>query len=172
MAYPDSGIRRLHNGNDYQNVKTILQNTDIVYSRTLGGDSGSLLLPTDWHAWMPNMHHKNPEGFAWMDAFLGVKEENTRTANRHPRIFYVWGHSYEFNNDDNWDLIEKICEKLAFKEDTWYATNIEIYNYCEAYSRLVWNAKGNKVYNPTQTKIWFDIDAKQYSIAPGETLDV
>ena len=170
MAYPDSGIRRLHNGNDYETVKGILENLGVIYSRTLGGDSGNLLLPTDWHAWMPNMHHNNPEGFGWIEAFLGVKEENTRTANRHPRIFYIWGHAYEFNNDNNWDLIEKICETLAGKDDIWYATNIDICEYVKAYESLVWSAKGDRVYNPTQRKIWFDIDGRQYSVEPGETL--
>ena len=170
MAYPDSCVRRLHNGNDYDNVKRILTDLGIVYSRTLGGDNASFLLPTDWHNWMPSIHHNNTEAFNYIESFLNLKEENCRTANRHPRLFYVWGHSYEFRNNDNWDRIEDICEKLAFKEDTWYATNIEICEYCQAYGSLVWNAKGNKVYNPTQTKIWFDIDTRLYSVAPGETL--
>lgn len=170
MAYPDSGVRRFHNGNDYGKVKEILEDIGVVYSRTLGGDSGSFLLPTDWHAWMPNVHHNNPETFNYIESFLGVKEENCRTANRHPRLFYVWGHSYEFRNDDNWDRIEKICEALAGKDDVWYATNIEICEYVKAYESLVWSAIGSRVYNPTQMKIWFDIDGRQYSVEPGETL--
>ena len=30
----------------------------------------------------------------------------------HPyaRLFYVWGHSYEFANNDNWEIIEEFCD--------------------------------------------------------------
>ncbi len=170
MAYPDSGVRRFHNGSDYATVKTILEDLGIVYSRTLGADNSTFLLPTDWHNWVPTVHHNNTETFKYIESFVALKEENCRTANRHPRLFYVWGHSYEFNNNDNWDRIENICEQLAAKDDTWYATNMEIYEYCHAYDSLVWNAKGNVVYNPTGVKVWFDIDTKLYSVEPGETL--
>ena len=35
--------------------------------------------------------------------------------------------------------------KFSGKSDVWYATNIEIYNYVEAYKSLIFNAEGNKV---------------------------
>ena len=172
MAYPDSGIRRFHNGNDYPRVREILEDLGVVYSRTLGGDGCPFMLPTDWYAWMPNAHHDNPEIFNYIDAFLGVKEGECRTANRHPRLFYVWGHSYEFNNKNNWEQIEKICEALAFKDDTWYATNIEIREYCHAYDSLVWSADGHTVYNPTLVTVWVDIDSHLFKIPSGETLRI
>lgn len=172
MAYPDSGVRRFHNGNSYENVKGILENVGIVYARTLGGDNDSFALPTDWHNWMPTMHHTNKAGFDYINSFLSQKEENYRTASRYPRLFYVWGHSYEFNNSDNWELIEEICERLSGKDDTWYATNMEIWEYCHAYDSLIWNAKGDTVYNPTFHKVWFDIDSRPFSVAPGETLKI
>ena len=34
-----------------------------------------------------------------------------------PQIFYVWGHSYEFDVDDNWEYMESILKKLAFHDD-------------------------------------------------------
>ena len=172
MAYPDCGVRRFHNGQDYEGVKTILKDLGIVYARTLGGDNRSFLLPTDWYQWMPTIHHNNPQALEWAEAFVNEDESRARTANRHPRLFYVWGHSYEFNNNDNWEVIENICEKLSGKSDTWYATNIEIWEYCHAYDSLVWNAKGDLVYNPTQTPVWFDIDARSFCVEPGQTLKI
>ena len=172
MAYPDCGIRRTHNGNSYENVKGILENLGIVYARTLGADNSTFMLPTDWHNWVPTMHHNNKEGMSYIDAFLAQKEENYRTASRHPRLFYVWGHSYEFRNNDNWELIEEICDRLAGQDDTWYATNMEIWEYCHAYDSLVWNARGNIVYNPTFYTVWFDIDGKLYHVMPDETLKI
>ena len=170
MAYPDSGVRRFHNCNDYENVKSILKNLDVVYARTLGADNNSFMLPTDWYNWVPTIHHNNPEAFNYIDSFLAQKEENYKTASRHPRLFYVWGHSYEFNNKNNWEQIEGICEKLSFKDDIWYATNIEIYEYCHAYESLVWSADCLTVYNPTLKTIWFDVDSHPHVVASGETL--
>ena len=172
MAYPDCGVRRFHNGQTYEGVREILKDLGIVYSRTLGEDNNSFLLPTDWYQWMPTIHHNNPKALEWAESFVNLEEASTRTANRHPRLFYVWGHSYEFNNNDNWHVIEGICSKLAGKDDTWYATNAEICEYCHAYDSLVWNAKGDLVYNPTQTTVWFDIDTRLFSVAPGQTLKI
>ena len=32
-------------------------------------------------------------------------------ARRVPRLLYIWGHSYEFDNDNNWNVIEEFAEK-------------------------------------------------------------
>ena len=45
-----------------------------------------------------------------------------------PLLFYLWGHSYEFDDDDNWDTIEKFLQKAGCRDDVWYATNIEVYD--------------------------------------------
>ena len=67
--------------------------------------------------------------------------------------------------------MEEICQKLANRDDIWYATNIEIHDYVEAYKSLRYSANGQMVYNPTLYTIWFDVDGKLYCIKPGETLD-
>ncbi|MEE1043747.1 MAG: hypothetical protein UH854_07255, partial [Clostridia bacterium] len=89
-----------------------------------------------------------------------------------PRLFYMWGHSFEFDNKNNWDLLDKICEKLGGHDDIWYATNIEICEYVKAYNSLVYSADASVVYNPTLYTIWFESDGKLYSIKPGETIHI
>ena len=173
MAYPDSGIRNIANGNSYENVRHSLSSLGIAYSRTLGQDNNGFKLPTDWYAWIPTAHHNNPSLFEWIDSFNSVDEScYPYPSGKWPRLMYVWGHSYEFDRNDNWDRIEAICEKLGGREDTWYATNIEIYDYVKAYDSLIFSADDTKVYNPTVTKVWFYADDKIYSVAPGETLRI
>ena len=169
MAYPDSGITRFENGADYADIKHYLKDLGIVYSRTLGGDNDSFALPTDWHAWMPTAHHTNPELFGYIDKFLN-EPMSSYDAAQTPRLFYLWGHSFEFENNKNWDLLDKICSALSNKPDVWYATNIEIYDYVSAYRSLVFSADGSMVYNPTLLDIWFTEDGKPYIIKSGETL--
>ena len=41
-------------------------------------------------------------------------------------LFYVWGHSYEFDVDDNWEYMESILKKLAFHDDIFYGTNSQV----------------------------------------------
>ena len=103
---------------------------------------------------------------------IDLSEPAAYGARRQPRLFYLWGHSYEFDRDNNWEHLEGICEKLSGKEDTWYATNMQIYDYITAYHSLIYSADGTRVYNPTLQTIWFDVDRVLYSVEPGETIKI
>ena len=117
MAYPDVGITRTTTFTSYESIKNYLQELDIAYSRTLGGDNDSFELPTDFYAWMPSAHHNNPNIFEYIDKFLNIDTStNTYLAIRSPKLFYIWGHSYEFANNNNWERIEEICKNLAVKK--------------------------------------------------------
>ena len=172
MAYPNSGITKTENGLSYDNIKSYLTDLDIAYSRTLAGDNDSFAMPNDWHEWMPTAHHANPKVFEYIEKFVAFDPSKLYLSERSPRLFYLWGHSYEFDHADNWNRLEKICEMLGGKDDTWYATNIEIYEYTMAYNSLVYSADASKVYNPTLKEIWFEIDSKIYSVKSGEILNL
>lgn len=172
MAYPDSGITKMIPGNNYESIRKYLIDLGIVYSRTLGSDNDYFELPTDWYNWKPTAHHKNKNVLEYIDKFNRIDVNNLYSSARYPRLFYLWGHPFEFSIDDNWDLLDTICEKLAGKEDVWYATNIEIYNYVEAYKSLVFSADGRTVYNPTLYDIWFVVDKQQYCVKSGETIKI
>ena len=108
----------------------------------------------------------------WIDKFVKLNIDVDEWASkRYPRLFYIWGHTYEFDNKDNWDLVDKIGENLGGKEDIWYATNIEICDYVKAYLSLVYSADGQLIYNPTAKTVWLNIDGVTCSINSGETLD-
>ncbi len=171
MAYPDSGILRYSTGSvHYPELREYLSALDIAYARTLNGDNDKFEMPEDFYAWMPTAHHDNPHIMEYIDKFLALKDGSAMSANVTPRLFYIWGHTYEFDNRDNWDHIENICEKLSGHDDTWYATNIEIYDYVKAYESLVYSADASRVYNPSLMDVWFWADGKIYEIKSGATL--
>ena len=85
-------------------------------------------------------------------------------------MFYLWGHSYEFDNDDNWNVIEEFCAYMGNREDIWYATNIEIYDYVMAYQSLQIDEDKKKVHNPTGIDVWFVENNVTYCVRSGETL--
>ena len=170
MAYADSGIRNMQYGTDYTKIKQYLSDLGIVYSRTLGEDSNLFPLPQDWYAWMPTVHHDNPHALEYAEQFLEIDCDKQYCANKYPRLYYIWGHSFEFDRKNNWERLDALCEKLSGHDDIWYATNIEIYDYVQAYHALVFSADHTVVYNPTLIKVWFNMDNKEYCIGSGQTL--
>lgn len=170
MAYPDSGILCMLHSTNYEKVKNYLQELEICYARTLGHDNNQFELPNDWLDWSPTAHHDHPAILDWAKQFVNIDVNNEYDSSRRAKLFYVWGHSFEFDGKNNWEHLTEICEALAHKDDTWYATNMEIYEYVTAYESLVFSADGSRVYNPTLFEVWFDDDRTLYSIKPGETI--
>ena len=169
MAYPDFGIKYLTGGRSYEEIRDILKSLDIAYSRNTLTD-GSFALPTDWYDWHPTVHNTDDDVIERVEKFLAVDENKLYVAYRHPKLFYMWGHTTEFNRNNGWELLDQICEKLGNREDVWYATNMEIYNYVKAYESLEFSLDSKTVYNPTVTNVWFQVDGKMYSVKSGETI--
>lgn len=165
MAYPF--------GSYNSDVCKILEYAGIVYSRTTRA-TGNFNLPDNWLEWHPTCHHKNSKDSA--EKFLNLKV----VANDSP-LLYIWGHAHEFpgeNSPFGWDDFEALLKTLSGKDNIWYATNIEIYNYVQAYKQLIYSADGKRVYNPTSTDIWIGVNANWNSfgttvkIPAGETVNL
>ncbi len=142
----------------------ILKLCGIVYSRTTKATHG-FDFPENWLELNPTCHHNDPELMTLADRFIN-EEPRWNICN----MFYVWGHSYEFDRNGNWELIEKFAEKVSGKDGIWYATNIEIYDYVKAYERLEVSADNTIVHNPSAIPVWFFEKGKTYKIEPDETL--
>ena len=148
-----------------------LKKCGIAYARTTKS-SLSFNLPTDWLRLQPTAHHKSPDLMNLVDEFLKDYDKDRFSWNHSPKLFYLWGHSYEFNDDNNWDILEDFAKKIGLKEDVWYATNIEIYDYVKAYDSLIFSAEGDKIYNPTFTDVYICYFNKNYLIPKGATVSV
>lgn len=44
-----------------------------------------------------------------------------------PQVFFIWGHAYEFERDDDWARFEAFCRLVSGREDIFYGTNGEIF---------------------------------------------
>jgi len=173
MAYADTGNMQLcHNGTDYETIRQYLKDLGIVYARVTGDPLKNFRLPTDWLCWHPTARHADPNVKDLIKAFADLDVNSLYRSSRYPRLFTLWGHSFEFNNNQNWELLEELCEALGSLDDTWYATCMEIYEYVTAYDALVYSADCTKLYNPTPVKLWVDVDGVPYTIDPGQTITV
>lgn len=171
MAYAYSGITIFNNGESYENVKRYLKDLDIAYARTLAYDNDDFMLPSDWHNWLPSTHHQGEHALEYVEKFVNLELPKTQSW-RMPRLLYVWGHTYEFDNNNNWDRLETICQMISKDKDIWCATNMEIYDYVMAYNSLIYSADETKIYNPTLKTIWLEVDGKSYVVKPDETINI
>ena len=100
----------------------ILDNTKLRYGRT-AKSSYSFDLPEDMMLFHPTISHREFDIREKLtDEFLSLEIET-------PKMFYIWGHSYEMINEKIWYDFEKLCERLAGKDDIFYGTNHEVFEY-------------------------------------------
>ena len=156
MAYPF--------GKYNDNVIDVLKNCHIVYSRTCCS-THKFDFPNDWLELHPTCHHKDVKLFELITNFI----ENPNPWGN-AEMFYLWGHSYEFDNDNNWDVIEGFAKYVSGHDHIWYATNIEIYDYVKAYERLQTSFDKKIIHNPSDIDVWFETDGTVYCVKSAETL--
>lgn len=144
-------------------VVEVLKQCGIVYARTVESTE-NFAVPTDWLRMPATCHHNNPR---LMELAKGFVEAQIATG---PALFYLWGHSYEFDDNANWNVIEEFAQYIGNREDIWYATNIEVYDYVAAYEQLIYSLDGKRIQNPTGTALHFELEGKAYVVNAGETM--
>lgn len=114
MAYPGGGVNYNHDV-----AEIIRRNTAIQYARTtvcsVNCDLQSNLLE-----FLPSTKHTDfYELFTVAREFLELQPTE-------PKLFYIWGHSYELDFEDNWTRFENFCKLIANRDDIFYGTNKEV----------------------------------------------
>ena len=144
---------------DSEVVKT-LSSLGVKFCRTTNATYG-YRFPDNFLEWHPTCHHR--DGIDCAKNFLWYRYDNLP-------VLYIWGHSYEFNDNDNWDDLEEILTILSEDDDIWYATNGEIYDYVNALRNLRIDLNGNSVYNPSAVTVYATVDGEVKAFAPGLTV--
>ncbi len=101
-----------------EQVKRILGDCGIRYARTVNATNHFEVSP-DLLELQPTCHHADEGIFETIDRFIRLKADR-------PQILYIWGHSYEFDCENNWEQIEKIAKLVSQKDDIFYGTNAEV----------------------------------------------
>lgn len=147
-------------------IMEVCKNCGILYSRTCK-QSFDFKLPHDWLQLSPTIHHTDKRLTELTEKFVNIK-----VGYEPPILFYMWGHTYEFERDNNWNVIEDFAKAIGGKDDIWYATNMEVYECVEAFRALRFSADGMRIFNPTCFDVcFFDSSVKKnITIASGETI--
>lgn len=160
-GYPVRGMAYPY-GTYNENLIRVLHSLGICYSRTVKSTHG-YEFPQNYLAWHPTCHYMEKEVPELIDRFLDL--DNDRLS-----LFYLWGHSYELDGNDNWDLIEAFCRKFGEAEDIWRASNMEIYLYMQALDRLVVSCDQKMLFNPSALDLWVTADGETVKVEGGKTV--
>ena len=143
-------------------IRAMLPSLGILYSRVVG-DTFNFDMPTDFLQWTSTCHHNH--------RLMEMAEKfNAENRGIFLRLFYVWGHSYEFDDDRNWAMIEDFCAMMGGREDTWFATNIEVYDCVQTFGRLQFAADNSFVFNPSVSSAWVRVNGGEPVEIPGSEL--
>lgn len=163
MGYPVRGLS-YPNGSYNKDIIDLLPNLGVRYARTVHS-TGSFEMPDNFLEWKATCHH-NKNLMELGTQFVGLFKT------QYLYLMYVWGHSYEFTNDNNWDLIENFCKLAGGREDTWYATNIQIADYMEVCRRLQFSSDLSFVYNPSVQSAWLNVGGDILEIKGGAQVNL
>lgn len=110
MAYPY--------GTYDDRVVRIAGELGVKYARTTE-QTEHFELPGDLLRLSTTCRHANPRTLELARAF--VESEPCR-----PQLFYLWGHTYEFDEFGTWDRFEQLCKIISRRSDVFYGTNTEV----------------------------------------------
>ena len=148
-----------------ETVKRVAKTVGLKYSRTVN-NTHDFMVPADFMEWNPTCHHADPRLMEIGRNLLNSPEHRVMP------LMYVWGHSYEFDRDENWGLIEDFCEMMQGREDVWYCTNLEICDYVNALRRLEYSADGKRVWNPSALTVWMKEGDTVIQCEPGKLTEI
>lgn len=110
MAYPGGSLCY-----DKRAVEIVRNQTGIKYARGTTS-TYSFDMPADLIDFSQTCMHCEPQLFDLGKKFLELKPDK-------PQLFYVYGHAYEFDAEDNWKRFEEFLEMMSRRDDICYCTN-------------------------------------------------
>ena len=115
MAYPCGGVN-----NDDRVADIIRKNTGVKYCRTI--------TTNDRFDLQENLYRFNPTAYHLdFEKMMRLGREFLDCKPAEPKVFYIWGHSYEMDyGADYWVRLEEFFKLISNREDIFYGTNKEI----------------------------------------------
>jgi len=115
FAYPCGGKNC-----DSRVSKLIRENTGIKYCRTIISNHG-FERQENLYEFNPTVHHHRE----W-DKMYELAEKFIKLSPDTPSVFYIWGHSFEFDIRNDWERFEDFCRMISGRSDIYYGTNKDV----------------------------------------------
>ena len=175
MGYPVRGMSYpFGNTNDF--VVEAITGLGIEYARTVG-DTYNFSLPTHFLKWQPTIHLFGKTNYIPNDTANDRKElgqfyqlTSDYLKSNTLALFYVWGHSWEYEGPGNkWAEVEKFFKMISKNPDIFYTTQIELVDYINAFKNLKFSVDKTIVTNLSSITVFVKINGKAFSIEAGTT---
>ncbi len=156
-------------GNYNKDTIEVLRLNGLVYARTCIGfpKNHEFDVPENWLEMDTTCHHADSRLFDLADKF--INEDPLKNWHRKAGfLFSVWGHTHEFTKSEDWERIEKLFQLVSGRDDVWYPTTIELYNYVKAYNSIDYSIDMKRVYNPSAYDIWISKDGRVIKLPSGK----
>jgi peptidoglycan/xylan/chitin deacetylase (PgdA/CDA1 family) len=168
MSYP------FGNTNDF--VIEAITGLGIEYARTIG-DTYNFSIPTDFLRWQPTIHLFGKTNYIPNDTANDRKESgqfyqltNDFLKANSLALFYVWGHSWEYEGAGNkWAEVEKFFKMVSKNPDIFYTTQIGLVDYINAFKNLKFSVDKSMVTNLSSINVFIKMNGKAFNVEAGNT---
>lgn len=100
-------------------ITEMIKNMGYLYARTTKS-TYSFDFPNELPLLHPTCRFNDARLFELADEFINLKP-------RENSVFYVWGHSFEFLTEDDWNRFEEFCKIISFRDDIYYCVNSQLF---------------------------------------------
>ncbi len=150
-------------------VIDLVKKCGIKYARTVERADG-FAISSDWLKLKTTCRNIDSNLLEIAQRFISENDYNPCWPSE-PKLFYLWGHSNEFERENGWDKLISFAKIIGNNNEIWYATNGDVYNYINAYNSLVKSVDGKTVFNPTAIDVYIKtMDFKKVKIPKGQTI--
>ena len=104
---------------DHRVADVLDKRTGVKYARTVKS-TYNFDIQTDLQLFNPTVYHHRE-----MDEMFRLGEEFLSLKTDEPKLFYIWGHAYEFDIHNDWKRFEEFLEMMSGRSDIFYGTNAE-----------------------------------------------
>lgn len=120
MGYDILGMAYPCNSNNVERVaKIVKEHTAIKYARTTDSTL-SFDLQDNLYQFNPTICNDDYDNlFRLGEEFVNLKPDT-------PKLFYIWGHSFDFDIYDDWGNFEDFLKIISDKDDIFYGTNSDV----------------------------------------------
>lgn len=95
-------------------------------------------------------------------------EEFSGSQNSGIKNYFISGDSYEFAEQNNWQIIKDFAEMTASTPGIWHAANFQVYEYLKAWQDLEISSDGKVAHNPSRHTVWARQDQRLIELPPGD----
>ena len=103
-------------------IKTILQTTDIRYSRAVE-PTYDFRIPDDFMLWRPTCSFSDGKVMELAEKFISYDGGGDA-------LFYVWCHGYELDFNDSYGKLNELASLMTRQDDVICVNNTEFYKAC------------------------------------------